>query len=54
LAGISELMFICFLVLSVRCYTMQRQLLGLGDRLLWEHLRNKKGADVGERSMRSL
>jgi hypothetical protein len=39
-------LFTCFLVLSVRCHTVQRQLLGLGDGLHWDHLRNKKGGDV--------
>jgi hypothetical protein len=36
----------CFLVLSVRCHTVQRQLLGLKVGLHWEHLRNKNGGDV--------
>jgi hypothetical protein len=40
LAGISVLLFICFLVLSVGYHTVQRQLLGLGDRFHWEYLRN--------------
>jgi hypothetical protein len=53
LAGISMLLFICFLVLSFGCWTVQRQLLGLGDGLHWEHLGNKKGGDV-EWSMRNL
>jgi hypothetical protein len=39
-------LFTCFFVLSVRCCTVQRQLLGLGDRLHQENLRNKKGGDV--------
>jgi hypothetical protein len=43
LAGISVLLFTRFLVLSVRCCMVQRQLLELGDRLHWKHLRNKKG-----------
>jgi hypothetical protein len=37
-------LFTCFLVFSVRCHTVWRQLLGL--RLHREHLRNKKGGDV--------
>jgi hypothetical protein len=40
LTGISVLLFTHFLVLSVRCHMVQRQLLGLGDGLQWEHLRN--------------
>jgi hypothetical protein len=53
LAGISMLLFICFLVLSVGCCTVQRQLLGLGDGLHWEYLRNKKRGRCGEQSMRT-
>jgi hypothetical protein len=49
LAGISVLLFICFLVLSVRCCTVQRQLLVLRVGLHWEHLTNKKEGDVGGR-----
>jgi hypothetical protein len=49
LAGISMLLFICSLVLSVRCCMVQRQLLGLRIRLHQEHLRNKKGRDVASR-----
>jgi hypothetical protein len=49
LAGISVLLFICFLVLSVGCCAMQRQLLGLRVGLHREHLRNKKGEDVESR-----
>jgi hypothetical protein len=49
LAGISVLLFICVLVLSVRCHTVQRQLLRLRVRLHLEYLRNKKGGDVESR-----
>jgi hypothetical protein len=37
LAGISVLLFICFLAISVGCHVVQRQLLGLRVGLHWEH-----------------
>jgi hypothetical protein len=40
LAGISVLLFICFLVLLVRCCQVQRQVLGLRVGLHEEHLAN--------------
>jgi hypothetical protein len=49
LAGISVSLFICFLVLSVRCHTVWRQLLGLRDKLHLGHLRNKRVGDVESR-----
>jgi hypothetical protein len=49
LAGKSVLLFICFLVLSVGCHAVHRQLLGLRIRLHWEHLRNKKGGNEESR-----
>jgi hypothetical protein len=49
LAGISVLLFICFLVLSVGCCAVQRQLIRIRVGLHQEHLRNKKGGDVDSR-----
>jgi hypothetical protein len=49
LAGVSVLLFTCFLVFSVGCHTVQRNLLGLRVRLHQEHLRNKKGGNVESR-----
>jgi hypothetical protein len=42
------LLLICFYTFSVGCWTIQRQLLVLNTSLHWEHLRNKKGGDVGD------
>jgi hypothetical protein len=47
LARIGVLLLICFLFLSVGCCATQRQLFGLRVGLHQEHLRNKKGGNVG-------
>jgi hypothetical protein len=48
LIGRGLFQLICFCALSVRCQAIQRQLLGLNTGLHPEHLRNKKGGDVGD------
>jgi hypothetical protein len=42
LAGISVLLFICFLVLSV-CHMVERQFLGLRVGLHWENFKKRRG-----------
>jgi hypothetical protein len=37
-----------FYTFSVRCWAIQKQLLGLNTSFHWEHLRNKKRGDVGD------
>jgi hypothetical protein len=48
LIGIGVLPLICFCTFSVRYQAIQRHLLGLNTNLDHEHLRNKKGGDVGD------
>jgi hypothetical protein len=48
LKALFQVLFTCFLVFLVACCMVRRQLLGLGDRLHQEHLRNFKRGRYGE------